>query len=233
MNKQFFSYLIIISIFSNFSLIAEESKINKLKKSISALKAPAKFVGGVSAAIAAYILTDNAIYNVLPKYNSTNNNLSYLLTRPTSLMASIYFLTVAFQTLQAKLENKTFKQGIKNGLKKPFIVHQEIADKISETISKKDLNISFKNTFFLSLAYLQSVKLYVLFINGFTPISDKDAGGKKLWKKFGLKKDMSIEESDVKYAFEIFMPLILSTTYGVAKGIHSLIKDKNSNQNKS
>ncbi|MCL4361797.1 hypothetical protein M1446_05580 [Candidatus Dependentiae bacterium] len=230
MNKRLFLNLFVILQILHLPLIAEQaqnSKLEKVKQSISKLKAPAKFVGAVGAAFGTHLLSANVIFSFFkPKFDKTNNDLSYLFGLPTNLILKSYFLTIAFQVLEAKLEKKTLKYGIKNGLKKPFIVHQEIADKISETISKKDLNISFKNTFFLTLASLQSGSLLAQFIHGFTPIGTKNSTGTKLWKKFGLERDMTIKSPN-QIIIEGLTPLLLSTSYGVAKGIHSLIKNKN------
>ncbi|MCL4361796.1 hypothetical protein M1446_05575 [Candidatus Dependentiae bacterium] len=244
MNKPIFSYLIIISIFSNFSLISQESKVDKLKKSISSLKAPAKVVGAIGLAGVAHTLctlcsglSHDYGHEKVSELTNDRFKIADIVAGPLSGMATAYSLIIASQILEAKLNKQTLKKGFVDGLKKPFTIHKQISNKISETISQKNNKSepSFKNTFFLTLAALNSGILFREFITGLTPISDNiknyaEVGdGAALWKRLGFEKDMTFSLTFGRMVSMQLTPLLLATGSGLVKGIYSLNKNKNSN----
>ncbi|MCL4361795.1 hypothetical protein M1446_05570 [Candidatus Dependentiae bacterium] len=245
MNKQFFSFFIIVSLFLNLPLVAEQvqnSKLNKVKQSISKLKSTAKFVGGVGAALGASLLSliisskmHFLGHHSISKFTKAKDEIPDIIAGPLSGIATTYSLIIASQILEAKLNKQTLKKGFIDGLKQPFTIHRQISENVANSISQKNNKSepSFKNTFFLMLASLNSGILVREFVLGLTPISPdyhgwgrkKSGDGAELWKRFGFKKDMII--STKEEISLLIVPLMLATSSGVAKGIYSLIKDKN------
>ncbi|HRN78454.1 MAG TPA: hypothetical protein PLU71_04395 [Candidatus Dependentiae bacterium] len=140
---------------------------------------------------------------------------------PLAGMASNYAIMVATNALHKKMKyNLSNKETLQQSMSSPRDAYKDLSNEITRIfVEQANYKIlSFSDIFMMTFNILKSSKMFGEFIYGLTPISIPDGDGDKLWKMFGLKKDLTVNFL-TSFALGAF-PTFATVIYGVARGVY-------------
>lgn len=164
---------------------------------------------------------------------NTDYSFPNLLGGPIAGIATNYGIMLGVNALQAKIQksqkDNTWDTIVKKEMHLPWTAYKNLANEIADTIIKRSKYqaLSFTDTFVLTFNLLKTTKMFGEFVYGLTPFSILYGDGDRIWKKLGLKKDLTV--SEMGGLTIAITPAFISLVYGIAKGVYQSIKNQEIN----